>query len=206
MLPAREAAPGPRTLNAALIASTSGVARSVGSQIPCHDKETPEREREHERREVQARRGDDRFLPVHAGVPRRVIAAGVDPAAVQPEEAVEEHPDPDEAEEEYPEPGGQAASEGAPQPEREDEDEQTGQVRGDLVVEPGALGRDRAEIADVVVGRAERLGLAEVTHDEPDDEGHRREQPADGGDAQGHGLEFFRPSASGLPMRRAPCR
>ncbi len=205
MLPAREAAPGPRMLNAALTASTRGVARSVGSQMPCQTRR---------RLNANASTTGARYrhvtvttdsFPCTARVPRRVVTVGIDPAAVQPEEAVEEHPDPDEAEKEYSEPGGQAASQGAPQPEREDENEQTGQVRGDLVVEPGALGRDRAEIADVVVGRAERLGLAEVTHDEPDDEGHRREQPADGGDTQGHGLEFFRPSASGLPMRRAPC-
>ena len=82
--------------------------------------------------------------------------------------------------------GSHPAPERAPQADREPDHEQTRQVRRHLVVEPGARRRERAEIADVVVRGAERVGLREVTEENTDDEADRSGEPAQGGDPVRH--------------------
>ena len=60
-----------------------------------------------------------------------------------------------------------------PEPDREAEHEEAREVGGELVVEPGARGGQRPEVADVVVERAERLGLRDVAEHDPESERHR---------------------------------
>src|SRR4029079_17635590 len=82
--------------------------------------------------------------------------------------------------------GGPPASERAPQPESEADDEKPREVRTDLVVEPRARRRVRTEVADVVVRGVERIGLGEVTEHEPDDEDDRCCEPAEGSEPGPH--------------------
>ena len=78
------------------------------------------------------------------------------------------------------------ASERAPEAEAEADDEKPGEVRTDLVVEPRARCRLRAEVADVVVRGVERVGLGEIAEKDPDDEGDGCCEPAEGGDPDRH--------------------
>ena len=50
------------------------------------------------------------------------------------------------------------------------------------------------------------VGLGEVAEDEADDERHRREQPADRGDAERHAAEFLRPAGGSTTRAPTPCR
>src|SRR4029079_13272437 len=111
----------------------------------------PEREGEHDRGEQQCSARDARFDLVGCGVPRDVLAGHVDPApAVESEESVQHHADADDHETGAPEAGRPPRSERAPEAEAEADDEKPGEVRTDLVVEPRARCRLRAEVADVV--------------------------------------------------------
>ena len=103
------------------------------------------------------------------------VAAFIHAAAVEPEEAFEE---PDHAQNREPddaEPCKPTGSERTPEAQRESDDQEPVEVRCELVVKPGLVGRPRAEIADVVVGRAEPVGLGEVAEHEAGDERHRRQ-------------------------------
>ena len=64
------------------------------------------------------------------------------------------------------------------------------------------FGRLRADIADVVVGRAELVGLGEVAEYEADDEAHRGQKPADRGGAKRHAAILADPRTAGSRRQR----
>ena len=138
MLAARVAAPSPMTLKTTLYGDDRGHREQRRKPQRAPLRKPPEGEREHQRDEEEERRGDPRLDPVAVGLPRGVLAAGVHAAAVEPEEALEEPRDAQTGQPEDAEPREPPGAERAPQAEREAEDEQTVQVRRDLVVEPRA--------------------------------------------------------------------
>ena len=104
------------------------------------------------------------------GLPGRVLAAVVHAAAVEPGGSP-----PGTWSLQGPPARGRRASqasrvERAPKAQREGDDQEPVEVRCDLVVEPGLVGRLRADVADVVVGRAERVGLSDIAEQEAGDE------------------------------------
>ena len=125
-------------------------------------REPPKREREQQRDEKEKCRRETGFEPVPVGLPGRILAARIHAAAVEPEKAFEEPGRSDDRQPESADPRKPAGPERAPEAQREGDDQKSVEVRCDLVIEPGLVGRLRAEIADVVVGRTKRLGLGEV--------------------------------------------
>ena len=71
-------------------------------------------------------------------MPGVVLAGGVDPLAVEPEQAVKGNTDPHKEERPGSESSKRVRRQSTPEAKREDDDEQSSQVRPDLVVEPGA--------------------------------------------------------------------
>ena len=127
------------------------------------------------------------------GLPGRVLAAVIHAAAVESEEAFEEPGHSQDCQPEDAEPRKPAGSERTPEAQREGDDQETVEVRCDLVVEPRLLGGLGADVADVVVGGAELVGLDEVAEHEADDEGDRGQQPADRGGAKRHPASLANP-------------
>lgn len=82
----------------------------------------------------------------------------------------------------------------APEPKGERHDQETRQVCADLVVEPRAVRRRRAEVGDVVVGGAERGGLREAAGDPADVDRHEGEETADAGQSNRHAPTLARRS------------
>ena len=123
----------------------------------------------------------------------------VDALAVQPEQPVEEHARSDDHQAEDAHAREKPVTECGPQTEREAEDEDAGEVRGDLVVEPWARRCHSAEIADVVVHRAESGGLHRVGENDAGDEAHRRREPAD---RRQHVRPAERDASPGHPRRK----
>ena len=103
-------------------------------------REPPKREREQQRDQEEKRRRDTGFEPVPVGLPRRVLAALIDAAAVEPEEAFEEPGHSDERQPENADPRKPARPERTPEAESEGDDQEPIEVRCDLVVEPGLVG------------------------------------------------------------------
>jgi hypothetical protein len=77
-------------------------------------------------------------------------------------------------------------TERAPQAEAEQDYEDAGEVRSDLVVDPGARSRLCAEVRDVIVRHAVRGWLRQTTRDPSDVERHECEQATSPGDARWH--------------------
>jgi hypothetical protein len=185
-LAARTAAPSPTALKRTLAATTTGTARSVGIHRVAPLRKPSEREREQGRNKKEERRRDVGFDPVRLGLPGRVLATLIHAATVKPEESFEEPGHSQNGQPEDAEPRKPAGPESAPEAQREGDDQEPVEIRGDPVVEPGLVGGLRADVADVVVGRAEGRGLGEVAEQEAGDEGDRRQQPADSGGAERH--------------------
>ena len=82
---------------------------------------------------------------MRVGLPGRVLAALVHAAAVEPEEALEEPGHSEDRQPEDAEPRKPAGPERAPEAQREGDDQEPVEVRCDLVVEPGLVGRLRAD-------------------------------------------------------------
>ena len=118
------------------------------------------------------------------------------PLTVEPEEPVEHEAEADDG---HPEDPGAAeaalAWQEPPEPDCEAEHEEAREVGRELVVEPGARGGERPEVADVVVERAERLRLRDVAEHDPESEGHRGERAADGRGDRRHATECPRTEA-----------
>ena len=159
MLAARTAAPSPMPLKRTL-ANHDGDGEERRKPQVAPLREPSERKREHRRNQEEERRRDTGFDPVRVGLPGRVLAAVIQAAAVESEEAFEEPGHSQDRQPEDAEPRKPAGSERTPEAQREGEDQEPVEVRCDLVVQPGLVGRLGADIADVVVGRAEASGWA----------------------------------------------
>ena len=98
-----------------------------------------------------------------------------------------------------------------PEPERERDDQQAGEVRAYPVVDPGTAGGVCPEVGDVVVHAAVGARLREPTDDPADVDGHARQKAADSGDPTAHArlphapVSFNNHRASGVQGRASSC-
>jgi hypothetical protein len=74
-----------------------------------------------------------------------------------------------------------ARTERAPEADPEQDHQDARNVCGELVVQPGLARRERPEVGGVVVGRAERSRLSDVTRDPADVERHEGGETAEAG-------------------------
>ena len=94
------------------------------------------------------------------GVPGRIrVAATVYVTAVNPEKAAEKDAHARNPDQYGADPRRATTSERTPETDREHEQEQAGQVRTELVVEPRTIGRHGSEVAVLVVDDAELVRL-----------------------------------------------
>ena len=173
MLAARTAAPSPIRLNGMLTMTRTGTTNTVGSHRSRHCGSP---------RNANASTGGTRKKNAEA-TPDSIPCASacqdvfsqlvVHAATVEPEEALEEPGHSQDRQSEDAETREPAGSECSPEAKREGDDQESVEVRRELVVEPGVVGRLRTDVADVVVGRAELVGLGEVAEHKADDECHR---------------------------------
>jgi hypothetical protein len=98
---------------------------------------------------------------VHRGVPRIVRATRVDPAAVKPEEAIEEDPKTCEHYCACADPPEDVGTQRAPEPKAEEDDQDPGEVGPNLVLDPRLVRGQRAEVGGSVVCGPVSVGLRE---------------------------------------------
>jgi hypothetical protein len=94
---------------------------------------------------------------------------------VEAEQAVEKRTHGEDAEGNHPDSRREGRPDGLPEAECQREEEQPGQVGAKLVIEPGHVGRERTQIADVVVDDAVVVRLGQSAEEPASDERDRRE-------------------------------
>jgi hypothetical protein len=177
-----------------LASRIAGIASRLGSHAPRQPAIRRKANARISGARISAAAVTPRLELVRVRVPGVVRARCVDPAAVQPEEAVEEAAGSGERQRHRAEAPEEVGAEREPEADREDDHQQAGQVGSDLVVEPSAARGDGAEVGDVVVGGAEGGGLCEVAREPPDRAREEGDQAADAGGApkaeRGHAADL----------------
>jgi hypothetical protein len=130
-------------------------------------------------------------------MPGFVHASAVDPLAVETQEPVGEDAQPDEEERTRSDPPEQVGAECPPDSERESHDQQAGEVRPDLVVDPCARSGQGAEVGDVVVSCAVGARLRQAAHHPPEGRRDESQKTADPSGAERHSATLSQPAASG---------
>ena len=134
-------------------------------------------------------------------VPGIVRAGGIDPTAVETEEAVQEAPHNRDQQRRRTKAAEQVRAERSPEPYRQHRDEHAGEIRADLVVDPGAVRGDGPEVGDVVASGAVGAGLGEPARHPADGGCDQGEQTADAGNAREHPADHMPPGRSRVSAR-----